>query len=33
MVGGEISWMSKKKEVVALSIIKSKYMETTHGRK
>jgi hypothetical protein len=31
--GGEISWMSKRQEVVALSTIEDEYMEATHGRK
>jgi hypothetical protein len=30
---GEISWMSKRQVVVALSTTEAKYMETTHARK
>jgi hypothetical protein len=33
MFGGETSWMSKRHEVIALSIRKVEYMEATHGSK
>jgi hypothetical protein len=33
LFGGEISWMSKRQAVVALSNTKVEYMETTHARK
>jgi phosphoribosyl-AMP cyclohydrolase len=33
LFGGEISWMSKRQAVVALSTIEVEYMATTHARK
>eukprot|EP00253_Pinus_taeda_P022864 PITA_22864 len=33
LFGGEISWMSKKQSVVALSTTKAEYMAATHARK
>ena len=31
LFGGEISWMSKRQDVVALSTTKVEYMATTHA--
>jgi hypothetical protein len=33
LFGGEISWMSKRQDVVALSTTETEYMEATHARK
>jgi hypothetical protein len=33
LFGGEISWIKKRKYVVALSTTEVEYMETTHARK
>jgi hypothetical protein len=33
LFGGEIRWMRKIQSIVALSITKFEYMETTHARK
>jgi hypothetical protein len=33
LFGGEISWMSKRQYVVALSTTKVEYMEATHASK
>jgi hypothetical protein len=33
LFGGEISWMSKRQDVVALSTTEVEYMEATHARK
>jgi hypothetical protein len=33
LFGGEISWMSKRQSVVALSTTKEEYMATTHASK
>jgi phosphoribosyl-AMP cyclohydrolase len=33
LFGGEISWMSKRQVVVALSTIEDEYMEATHASK
>ena len=33
LLGGAISWMSKKQSIVALSTIEAQYMASTHARK
>ena len=33
LFGGEVSWMSKKESIVALSTTKVEYMVTTHASK